>query len=153
LINEDFVIKFEYVGEASLQNQGNSVVYPAIRWMWRNSIYIKELTASVAQLVEHLHGKEGVIGSSPIGGYPEDSRNKNSPNQSPLSQGKGKRADSPLHGYRRDVPKGQCENYAIDIIRGFLLYFDDSPLGLEENNEVSVRAIDTSGRIGADGQS
>ena len=25
--------------------------------------------ASVAQLVEHLHGKEGVIGSSPIGGF------------------------------------------------------------------------------------
>ena len=30
----------------------------------------------------------------------------------------------------------QCENYAIDIMGDFLLYFDDSPLGLEENNEV-----------------
>jgi hypothetical protein len=147
LINEVFVIKFECGGEVSLQNLGNSVVYPAIRWMRRNYIYIKELVASVAQLVEHLHGKEGVIGSSPIGGYPEDSRNKNSPNQSPLSQGIAKRADGVLPGYRRVVPIWQCENYAIDIIGVFLLYwvFDyedgaterlrhDSPLGLEENN-------------------
>ncbi len=27
------------------------------------------LVASVAQLVEHLHGKEGVTGSSPVGGF------------------------------------------------------------------------------------
>ena len=27
------------------------------------------VVASVAQLVEHLHGKEGVTGSSPVGGF------------------------------------------------------------------------------------
>jgi hypothetical protein len=29
---------------------------------------IKRPEASVAQLVEHLHGKEGVTGSNPVGG-------------------------------------------------------------------------------------
>ena len=32
-----------------------------------NSIYIKNLYASMAQQVEHFHGKEGVAGSNPAG--------------------------------------------------------------------------------------
>jgi hypothetical protein len=35
----------------------------------------------------------------------------------------------------------QCENYAIDRTGGFLLYFDDSPIRLEENNEVLSRVL------------